>query len=198
MANSSNKSVGHKIKYYRNKNDLTQQELADKIGVTWEMISRYERGSTSPMRRIHDISKALGITTYQLLDSNDISTEHERAMNYYSNFIPLFTSLPSNRDFHPTNTAYSYSAPRWILRQDEKSFAITTSIVNVISIQLKENGILYISPNTVPENNTLVLYWSNTNLIAGTQKDITIDNKPVGCILAQEIKLINPTKKKAG
>ena len=39
----NNKYIGENIKIYRERKKLTQRELGDKIGKTWEMISRYER-----------------------------------------------------------------------------------------------------------------------------------------------------------
>ena len=38
-----NNYIGENIRTYRARANLTQQQLADKVGVSWEMISRYER-----------------------------------------------------------------------------------------------------------------------------------------------------------
>ena len=60
--------IGRKIKQQREAQNLTQQMLADKIGVSWEMISRYERGSSSPFTKIIDISDVLGVPISNLID----------------------------------------------------------------------------------------------------------------------------------
>lgn len=35
-------NLGHRIKEYRKKNDLTQEKLADYLGVTYQSISKWE------------------------------------------------------------------------------------------------------------------------------------------------------------
>ena len=54
--------LGRRIKQAREEADLTQQELADRIGVqTAQSVSRYERGETEVrMRRIERIAEATG------------------------------------------------------------------------------------------------------------------------------------------
>lgn len=54
-----NKQIGLQIKKGRIDSGLTQQELGEKIGVTWEMISRYENGRTNPLTNLLDIAKHL-------------------------------------------------------------------------------------------------------------------------------------------
>lgn len=41
-------SIGKKIKYYRELNNITQKELARKIGIGVASIQRYEREETKP------------------------------------------------------------------------------------------------------------------------------------------------------
>lgn len=55
----NDKKIGLLIKKARIKSNLTQQELGEKIGVTWEMISRYENGRSNPMKNLQRISKIL-------------------------------------------------------------------------------------------------------------------------------------------
>ena len=40
--------IGENIRNYRKKNDLTQEVLADHLGVTYQSISRWENGITYP------------------------------------------------------------------------------------------------------------------------------------------------------
>ena len=56
----NDKIIGIQIKKARAEAQLSQTELGKKIGVTWEMISRYENGKSSPRKNLEKISKALG------------------------------------------------------------------------------------------------------------------------------------------
>ena len=46
--NYVNSRIGEKIKDLRNKNGLTQQELADRVQITQSMLCQIERGSKIP------------------------------------------------------------------------------------------------------------------------------------------------------
>ncbi|HNW33178.1 MAG TPA: helix-turn-helix transcriptional regulator, partial [Candidatus Dojkabacteria bacterium] len=60
--------IGENIRIYRERANLTQQQLADKVGITWEMISRYERNESLPFRKLDGISKALDVPKSQLVE----------------------------------------------------------------------------------------------------------------------------------
>lgn len=38
----------NKIKYYRDKKNVTQKDLATELGITQQMVSRYEKGIATP------------------------------------------------------------------------------------------------------------------------------------------------------
>ena len=43
--------IGENIRSYRKKNGLTQEEFAERLGVTYQSVSRWENGATYPDRR---------------------------------------------------------------------------------------------------------------------------------------------------
>lgn len=52
----------------REKKNMTQQQLADKLGVTQAVISQYENGSTSPTVALAvKIAKELGTTCEEMV-----------------------------------------------------------------------------------------------------------------------------------
>ncbi len=65
--------IGKRIKEYREEKNMTQQELADRVGVTWEMISRYERNESKPFYKLEEIANALNISIEKLLHDNNNS-----------------------------------------------------------------------------------------------------------------------------
>lgn len=63
------KNVGFRIQFFRKKNGLSQNELAEKSGLSYSTISHIESTSSYPMSMLslHRIAKALGVEPYQLL-----------------------------------------------------------------------------------------------------------------------------------
>lgn len=49
--------IGLQLKKARSEAGYSQEDVAKLIGVTWEMISRYENGRSSPMRHLHKLAK---------------------------------------------------------------------------------------------------------------------------------------------
>ncbi|MBQ3100431.1 MAG: helix-turn-helix transcriptional regulator [Clostridia bacterium] len=61
-------NIGKRIKELRKKNDLTQEKLADYLGVTYKSVSKWETGVTFPdLSMIVPLSKLLRVTTDELL-----------------------------------------------------------------------------------------------------------------------------------
>lgn len=68
--------IGENIRNYRKKNDLTQEALADRLGVTYQSVSRWEKGATYPdLELIPAISEILGISVDELLGMPSIEKE---------------------------------------------------------------------------------------------------------------------------
>ncbi len=57
-------TVGKRIKTLRKENNLTQQQLADKVGLTYVQIGRYETAKSNPSADVlQKIAKFLNTTT---------------------------------------------------------------------------------------------------------------------------------------
>ena len=41
-------TIGENIRNYRRKQDLTQEEFAERLGVSYQSVSRWENGATYP------------------------------------------------------------------------------------------------------------------------------------------------------
>ncbi len=60
--------IGENIRNFRKRNDLTQEEMANRLGVTYQSVSRWENGSTYPdLELLPAISEVLGVTVDELL-----------------------------------------------------------------------------------------------------------------------------------
>ena len=70
------------IKYFREKRQISQEELAKRAGITQSAISLYEKGEITPKLIVADkIANALGITIEQLMkgDDSDCSETNQNA-----------------------------------------------------------------------------------------------------------------------
>ena len=64
--------IGKKIMNLRKKNGLSQEELAEKVGVARQTISKWELGETSPdLKQSKELSKIFNVSLDELTD-NDI------------------------------------------------------------------------------------------------------------------------------
>ena len=69
-------AIGENIRNFRKKNDLTQETLADRLGVTYQSISRWENGTTYPdLELIPVIAEVLAVTVDELLGMHQIEKE---------------------------------------------------------------------------------------------------------------------------
>ena len=68
--------IGENIRAFRKKNDLTQDAFAEKLGVTYQSVSRWENGTTYPdLELLPSISEVLGVTVDDLLGMPQIEKE---------------------------------------------------------------------------------------------------------------------------
>lgn len=85
------KELGARIKYFRNRDNLTQEELAKAVGVATITIRQYESGAREPnATMIEKISEALNIGTVFLLpDDYDDIPQNNRESQLLSHFRNL-------------------------------------------------------------------------------------------------------------
>ena len=61
--------IGNKILELRKKNNLSQEALAEKIGVSRQTISKWELGETSPdIKQAKELSKVFNVSLDELTD----------------------------------------------------------------------------------------------------------------------------------
>ena len=63
--------IGLTIKELRQKNDMTQMNLADELGVSYQAVSNWERGNSMPdISKLKDLASVLGCTIDELLGNS--------------------------------------------------------------------------------------------------------------------------------
>ena len=67
-----NESIGNRISKYRKEKGLTQEELAAKLGVSSQAVSKWENDASCPdIALLAQLCKILGISTDELLTGNN-------------------------------------------------------------------------------------------------------------------------------
>ena len=78
------RALGSRIRQLRNERGLSQQALGEIIGVAFQQIQKYEKGTnTVPSHRISAFCKALGITPDELYQ---INVPHAQPLPSLSNY----------------------------------------------------------------------------------------------------------------
>ena len=102
--------IGKFIKEIRRKNKLTQKDLADKLGVTFQAVSKWENGKNVPdISLLREMSKLFEVNLDDIIDG-EIREKKEDKFNkknyfYFGGILVLFviiifiTISGNNRDF---------------------------------------------------------------------------------------------------
>ena len=176
------KSIGLQIKYHRQAAGLTQKELAEKIGTSWEMVSRYETGKSSSLRKLSEISDALNVSPSSLLSSHleDSSAPYQR------NAIPLLTESFTNLDEAISSAKVFYVAPDWITLTCTRPIAIDAGILKIETAKIKPNGIVYVTKEKPSQASDLVVTHDSDSVYVSTNNLTTSSRKFVGTVVAWE------------
>lgn len=84
------------LKKYREKNDLTQRQLAEMAGITATSISSYEKEAMSPsLEIVEKLACALDINIVDLICDNQLSNINPKT---YADVIQLLYSISQNAD----------------------------------------------------------------------------------------------------
>ena len=76
-------TIGENIRNFRKKHDLTQEAFADRLGVTYQSVSRWENGTTYPdLELLPAIAEALSVTFDELLGMPQIEKEKRAAETF--------------------------------------------------------------------------------------------------------------------
>lgn len=95
--------VGNKLKYKRKELGLTQKKLGDQVGVTFQQIQKYEKGSNRiPSEKLYKFSNILEVPIKYFFEGfeNNILIQTEKNDNNISNkeIIKLVETYKSIKD----------------------------------------------------------------------------------------------------
>lgn len=165
----NDKKIGIQIKKARAEAQLTQSQLGTKIGVTWEMISRYENGKSSPHKNLEKIAKALGkpIQYFFGVEEEPISERIEKLADLLQKkgaelqkaaevpFVESLEAFALPKALKLTNQ--TYSCPGWILARFKKVFAYKLDEVSSDVVSVGRGDIAFFSQSLKPKLGNYVL-----------------------------------------
>lgn len=80
-------NIGNKIKELRRKHDMTQEKLADYLGVSYQSVSKWETGVTSPdLSLIVPLARLFKVTTDELFGVNCENERRTELDEIYENY----------------------------------------------------------------------------------------------------------------
>jgi transcriptional regulator with XRE-family HTH domain len=165
----NDKKIGIQIKKARAEAQLTQSQLGAKIGVTWEMISRYENGKSSPRKNLEKVARALGkpIQYFFGVEEEPISDKIEKLAELLSkkgaelqkasavSYIESIGDFPLAKALKLTNQ--SYTCPGWIVARFKKVFALKLDEVTSDVVSIGRGDIGFFSQGLKPKLGNYVL-----------------------------------------
>lgn len=89
-------NIADRIQYLRKQKGYSQEELADKMGVSRQAVSKWESGQSSPdLEKVIAMSELFDVTTdYILKGIEPVSTTNRKTMNtLYLGFSLIFAAI---------------------------------------------------------------------------------------------------------
>ena len=156
--------IGQFIKKLRKENNLTQKDLADKYGVTYQAVSKWENGINLPdVSLIREMSKDFNISVEDILDGEISSNNKSNKSNKFIKFIPILVII------------LIIIVAFLLFKKDDKSFDFKT--VSSSCSDFKVSG------SIAYNNNKSSIYISNINYCGG---DDTTEYKEIQCNLYEK------------
>lgn len=81
------KLLGKRIKDLRKQRDITQEQLAEQIGIEKRNLSNIENGHTFPSKFLHKIAQAFNLTLPELFDFEHLKVDTQYMKEYIINHI---------------------------------------------------------------------------------------------------------------
>lgn len=169
--NMDDKQIGKQIKKARADIGMSQEELGEKLGVTWEMISRYENGRSSARKYLSELAEVLKKPISYFFGVEDDIIEYnvekiasalkEQGIGYSSegaNKVLIIDDL-SILGFEKSLklTRQYYTAPEWIIEKYPDVFALRMSSLKSKGLEAGKGDIGYFTKSPAPSSDDIVL-----------------------------------------
>ena len=93
------KSIGKNIRFFRNKNNFTLEELAENVGISVDTIKRYERGSNiNQLLCVRRLADVLGVSLDDLIPSELSEADTTVKLRAVSNRLAFVIAEMENKN----------------------------------------------------------------------------------------------------
>lgn len=171
----NNEKIGKLIRELRRKNNLTQEQLADKVGVGFRAVSKWERGINAPeLSNMYELCKIFNITKEELLsgelkekDNNENNSKKKLTSHIIItiSIIGVFIIALTSILIYQNNRTYTYKV---VNVQPEEDYCV--------------EGIVYFKKGKISFNIN-EMYFKNTEftntIIENYEYEITSNNKMI-------------------
>lgn len=139
--------IGQKISELRKSQNMTQMELADKMNISFQAVSNWERGNSMPdISKLPELAQLFGVTIDELLGGKSELLESivtEKTVEYLQHntlTADEFKEIAPILKPHQSDTIFENAKPPFDLSEiaDILPF-ISSEIVNQIAIKCSEN-----------------------------------------------------------
>lgn len=171
--NNKNTSLGERIQQKMNELDITQEQLADMVGISQNSISKIIRGVTQRSKSTPRIAKALGVSEIWLVYGDQVPTTNEvfpipntDTINTYNNaggLVPVISWVAAG-SFSNIEALPADELVKWVpcpVPHGPSTFALKVVGISMENPNGKpsfEDGdIIYIDPERCPENKSFVI-----------------------------------------
>jgi len=151
------KVVGRNIKKYRDAMGLSQDALAEKMGLTKKTISRYELGEHRfDMGRITQAAEALGIEKKKLLKGTEAYLGLEPIETNIIN-MPILGFVPAGGPIMAEENIVDYIQFPKILVKSENDFCLKIHGDSMEDVGIDDGDLVLVHPQPVAENGQTVI-----------------------------------------
>jgi transcriptional regulator with XRE-family HTH domain len=101
--------MGSRLAQFRSNADMTQKQLAEKIGLKQQLVAAYEKGTRRiPASLLEPICKALYVSVYELLGIESDSSKKRGPIPFVQRRIELIDQLPASQKKSLLDTIDNY------------------------------------------------------------------------------------------
>ena len=175
MAEISLQTLGARIRYYRERLGLSQDELALRVGAAQQTIQSLESGKIRKSTFLPHIAKVLGVDFDTLLSGNDLLTPATKPVFMATaRRVPLFTTLDCESVLaFMQNQMLESPSGKWVSMDYSLPFAESGSRLFALKLSLSDEAFqpefrpgdqLVIDPDaTIQPSDPVVVYKSGTD-----------------------------------